>query len=75
MYLIERKPTLSDFFGIAVKTTSRQASSLSVSQPPKRTKNGRYSHRWRFLKGQRPVDVDEHQLEHCADLAVHDQPR
>ena len=35
MYLIERNPTLSDFFGIAVKTTSRQASGLSVSQPPK----------------------------------------
>ena len=35
MYLIERKPTLSDFFGIAVKTTSRQASGLPVSQPPK----------------------------------------
>ena len=39
---------------------------------------------WRFLKGQRPVDVDEHQLEltrfereagHRADLAVHDQLR
>ena len=30
MYLIERKPTLSDFFGIAVKTTSRQASGLCL---------------------------------------------
>ena len=38
MHLIERKPTLSDFFGIAV-------SGLSVSQPPKRTRNRRYSHR------------------------------
>ena len=45
MYLIERKPTLSDFFGIAVKTTSRQASGLSVSHPPKRTRNRRYSNR------------------------------
>ena len=45
MYLIERKPTLSDFFGIAVNTTSRQASGLSVSQPPKRTRNRRYSQR------------------------------
>ena len=33
MYLIERKPTLSDFFGIAVKTTSRPASgSLPTTQ-------------------------------------------
>ena len=45
MYLIERKPTLSDFFGIAFKTTSRQASGLSISQPPKCTRNRRYSHR------------------------------
>ena len=38
---------------------------------------------WRLLKGQRPVDVDEHQLEltrfvrrqHCAGLAVHGQLR
>ena len=45
MYLTERKPTLSDFFGIAVKTTSRQASGLSVYQPPQRTRIRRYSHR------------------------------
>ena len=44
MCLIERKPTLSDFFGIAVNTTSRQASGLSVSHSPKRTRNKRYSH-------------------------------
>ena len=45
MYLIERKRTLSDFFGIPVKTTSRQSSILSVSQPLKRTRKRRCSHK------------------------------